>query len=73
MSRGYRFHPNLTRITGILHEDPCTFMAISCSVLLGMKNVSEAIRTRCMINNFFPENRAVYEIMWRNIVERGRP
>jgi hypothetical protein len=22
---------------------------------------------------FFPENRAVYEIMWKNIVELGRP
>jgi len=24
-------------------------------------------------NFFFPESRAVYEIMWKNIVERGRP
>ena len=22
---------------------------------------------------FFPENRAVYQIMWENIVKRGRP
>jgi hypothetical protein len=27
-----------------------------------------------MFNNFLPpENRAVYEIMWKNMVERGRP
>jgi hypothetical protein len=27
-----------------------------------------------MSNNLlFSENRAIYEIMWRNIVERGRP
>ena len=27
-----------------------------------------------MLNNFlFFENRAVYQIMWKNIVERGRP
>ena len=26
-----------------------------------------------MFNFFLPENRAVYEIMWKNIVERGRP
>ena len=26
-----------------------------------------------MFNNFSPENRAFYEIMWKNIVERGRP
>jgi hypothetical protein len=26
----------------------------------------------CSIRVFFPENRALYEIMWRDIVERGR-
>jgi len=26
-----------------------------------------------MFNNFFFENRTVYEIMWKNVVERGRP
>jgi len=26
-----------------------------------------------MFNNFHPENRVVYEIIWKNIVERGRP
>jgi len=26
-----------------------------------------------MFNNFFFENRAVYEIMWKNTVELGRP
>jgi len=26
-----------------------------------------------MLNNFFFENRAVYVIMWKNIVERDRP
>ena len=25
-----------------------------------------------MFSNFFPENRAVNEIMWKNIVDRGR-
>jgi len=24
--------------------------------------------TRFMLNNFFPENRAIYEIVWKNIV-----
>ena len=44
-----------------------------------MKNVSdktciETRNTNYMINNiFFFENRAVYEIMWNNFVERGRP
>ena len=26
-----------------------------------------------MFSNFFFENRAIYEIMWKNIVEPGRP
>ena len=44
-----------------------------------MRNVSdrscrENQNTHFVINNiFFFENRAVYEIMWKNIVERGRP
>ena len=34
----------------------------------------EKLKTRnlCSII-FFPENRAVYETMWKNFVERGRP
>jgi len=44
-----------------------------------MRNVSdkscrENQNTRCVFSNFFPpENRAVYEIMWKNVVEQGRP
>jgi len=34
--------------------------------------VVEKIKTHIVFNNFFPENRAVYEIMWKNTVERGR-
>jgi len=29
--------------------------------------------THFMCITFFPENRAVYEIMWKNIVQPGRP
>jgi len=56
------------------------FLIISRSIFLRMRNVSdkvvEKIKTHilCSITFFFsPENRAVYEIMWKNIVERGRP
>jgi len=28
--------------------------------------------THFMIRNFFSENRAVYDIMWKHVVERGR-
>jgi len=44
-----------------------------------MRNVSdrsctENQNTHFVFSNFFsPENRAVHEIMWKNIVEPGRP
>ena len=31
--------------------------------------VIEKIKTHFMINNFFPENRAVYELVWENVAE----
>jgi len=36
-------------------------------------NVVEKIKTHFVSNFYFSENRAVYEIMWKNMVERGRP
>ena len=45
-----------------------------------MKNVSEqklhinSQNIYFVFNNFFPpENRAIHEIMWKNVVERSRP
>ena len=35
--------------------------------------VVEKIKTHFMFSIFFFENRAVYEIMWENTVQRGRP
>jgi hypothetical protein len=67
---------NLTRITGTLYVDQYTFLIISRWVLLRMKTISN----KCLRENqstyfrfFFFENRAVYKIMWKNIVEPGRP
>jgi hypothetical protein len=37
------------------------------------RHVVEEIKTDFIFSNFFPENRAVYEIMWKNIVEPDRP
>jgi hypothetical protein len=42
-----------------------------------MRNVSDGIcsedqNIHFIFNNFFFENRAVYEVIWKNIVERGR-
>jgi hypothetical protein len=33
----------------------------------------EKIKTRFMFSNFLSEIRAVYEIMWKNMVEPDRP
>jgi hypothetical protein len=54
----------MTRITDTLHEDEYTFLIISLSFLLRMRNVRvvEKIKTNFVFNNFF-ENSAVYEIM----------
>ena len=67
-------------MTGTLHEDQYTFLIISRSVLLRMRNVSdkscrENRNTYFVSTNFFFsfENCTVYEIMWKNIVERGTP
>jgi len=56
-------------MTSILYEDKYTFMITSRSHLLRMKNVSdknciENQNAHFMFNNFFPENRAVYELTY---------
>jgi hypothetical protein len=66
-------------MTSTLHEDLRIFLTISRSVLLRTKNVSDKIveksRTHIYVQQhfFFFENRAVYEIMWKNNVEPNRP
>jgi hypothetical protein len=46
-------------------------------VLLTMRNVSdkltEKIKPHILSSKTFSESRAAYQIMWKNIVERGRP
>jgi len=63
---------------GILHEDQYTFFIISRSFLLRMRNVSDPScrgnqNTYFVLNNFFSENRTVYEIMWKNSAQQGKP
>ena len=62
---------------GTLHEDQYTFLIISCSFLLRMRYVSdkfvEKIKIHLLCSIIFFENRAVYEKMWTNFVEPGRP
>ena len=56
-----------------------TFLILSRSVLLRMRNVSDKScrgnqNTHFVFSDFFYENRGVYEIIWKkNIVERGCP
>ena len=33
----------------------------------------EKIKTHFVFSNIFSENLTVYEIIWKNVVERGRP
>jgi hypothetical protein len=67
----------MTRIAGNLHEDLSTFI-ISRRVLMRMRNVSDKScgqnqNTHFVFSNFSFENRAVYEIMWKNVLQLGRP
>ena len=63
-------------MTSTVREDVCTFMTARCS-LLRIRNVSHKGFTKNQ-NTFyvqlrFSENRAVYEVMWKNTVEPDRP
>ena len=64
---------------GTLHYDQYTFFIIPHSFLLRMRNVSDQICREIQNahfvfgNFFFFENRAVYEKMYKNIIERDRP
>jgi len=41
VSMKFKFHENLTRITGTLHEDQYKFMITSRSVLLSVRTISD--------------------------------
>jgi hypothetical protein len=76
--KSVEFHWNLTRIAGTVHEDQCTFVIISLSFLLRMRNSSDKScwenKNTHYVQWLFFENLAVYEIMWKkNIVEPDWP
>jgi len=67
-------------MTGTLHEDEYKFFIIPPSSLLRMRNVLDKIcrknqNTHFLFSKVFfsSENRAVYEIMWVNMVKPERP
>ena len=78
MPREFNFHQNVSRIMGTLHKDQYTFLIVTRAILLRMRNVSnisyrENQNTYFNFNNFFSENRVVYDIMWKNTVDPDRP
>ena len=79
LSRKFKLYQIRTIITGTLHEDQYTFFIISRSIILIMRNLPDRIcrenqTTHFIFNNlFFSKNCAIFEIMWKNIVEPGRP
>jgi len=62
---------------GILHEDQDTFFKLFHSVFLRMRNVSDKCfrenqNTPFVFNNLLNWESAIYEKMWKNIVEPNR-
>ena len=57
----------------------CTFMIMPCSFLVRIRNVSHKSATKiktqilCSVSFFFVENRAVFEVMWKNTAEQDSP
>jgi hypothetical protein len=64
------------KITGTLHEDVCTFM-ITPRFFFRMRNISdkfaEKSKNTFYVEQIYSENRFVYEIMWKNMVDPSRP
>jgi len=59
-----------------VYEDHCTFLSYLAHFFLEWEmfqtQVVEKIKTHFVFSNFF-ENRVVYEIKFKGIVEQGRP
>jgi len=67
----------MTRITDTLLAEHYTLLIISRSIQLRMRDVSvecntENQNTHFIFSKFFLPNRAVYEIMWKNILRAGQ-
>jgi len=67
----------MTGITGNLREDTDIFMKIFRLIFLRMRNILDKIYLKNQnsfdIQLLISENRAVYEIWWKNIVQPERP
>jgi hypothetical protein len=70
LSRKFKFLLNMTRITGTLCEDLCTFMITPRWILLKMENIWDKYCREFRDKNiwstiFFSENHDVYDITWK--------
>ena len=54
---------------GTLYVDQYTLLIISCLVLCRMRNVSDKSFIENQTHILYSENCALYEIIWKNIVE----
>ena len=54
---------------GTLYVDQYTLLIISCLVLCRMRNVSDKSFIENQTHVLYSENCALYEIIWKNIVE----
>jgi hypothetical protein len=75
LSRKVRFYWTMTRTMGTLREDLCTFIIMSRWILRRMRNDKFIVKIGSLIVcwKIIPENHAVCEIIWQNVVERNRP
>ena len=78
MPRKFKFHLNLTRISGTLHEDQYIFFITSLSVSFKMRNISE-LQLRKRKHTFYVQQLFLfrkscrYETMWKTVVKPDRP
>jgi len=65
----FKFHSNLTRITGTLHEGQYKFMTITRFILHRTRRVSDKScrenQNTFYVQYSFSENCVVYEKMWK--------
>ena len=68
----------MARITSVLNEDLYTFIMIYLLILLRMRTVLDKScrqnqNTRFMFNKFSLKMAQLFEIMWKNRLDRDRP
>ena len=69
-----RLSLNTTRVTDTLHEDLCKFVTTPRYIFLRMRNISNKIcrenqNIQLVLDFFFFENYALYEMMRQNMVQ----